>query len=327
MLILSSRLVPYMYLPSSSCSAIAQHLPVTFDSDLGLYIWNTNDPAFEKIVSSPHYISFTFAPGSSSESNSTIYVPFAVLNLTLPSHVVSTPVQYFPCSPYSPNDGTTYHLGRAFLQATYLAQNWQASRLLLSEAPGPDIAKNMNQDVKTTASTDITITPMVKAPAWNATWTTKLEALAENATSPASASTTTDPKSSAAGLSGGAIAGVVIGAVAALVLVAVLTFLLIRRRNRRNAAVPVLTEWKNQAPVASEQNPWSSNPPQGVAEAPDGTMFEAASSDRPRDKQIYEVPSAHKVSYAPVSSLQMERDVSIGELEGNGPDVPNERRS
>lgn len=44
--------VPYMYLPASSCSMIAQHLPVSFDGDLALYIWNTTDPTFERIMSS-----------------------------------------------------------------------------------------------------------------------------------------------------------------------------------------------------------------------------------------------------------------------------------
>lgn len=86
--------------------------------------------------------------------------------------------------------------------------------MLLSQAPGPDIAKAINEDVKAIASTDFSITPMVNAPAWNATWTTKLKPLSENSTS---FSNFSEPSHSS--LSGGSIAGFVIGIVAALVLV------------------------------------------------------------------------------------------------------------
>jgi len=32
---------PYIYLPRSSCDAIAAKLPVSYNSDLGLYFWDT----------------------------------------------------------------------------------------------------------------------------------------------------------------------------------------------------------------------------------------------------------------------------------------------
>lgn len=82
---------PYLYLPQSTCDAIAQHLPVTYQPKYGLYFWNTADPNFKRIVSSPAFLSFTFRLNSSPSHNFTINVPFALLNLTLTFPIVSTP--------------------------------------------------------------------------------------------------------------------------------------------------------------------------------------------------------------------------------------------
>lgn len=120
-------------MPQSTCDSIASYLPVTYDKDLGLYLWNTTASSFAQIVSLPHFLRLTFTSGSSTAD---IDVPFTLLNLTLDTPIVSTPTQYFPCSPYSPSDGSTYHLGRAFLQAAFLAQNWQTSTLWLAHGAG-----------------------------------------------------------------------------------------------------------------------------------------------------------------------------------------------
>ena len=102
------------YLPPSTCQAIAAHLPVTYSPAFNLYLWNTSSPAYPQIVSSPHYLSFTFASGVD-QTTRTINVPFAQLNLTLAWPLVSTPTPYFPCSPWSGTASTHYYLGRAFL--------------------------------------------------------------------------------------------------------------------------------------------------------------------------------------------------------------------
>lgn len=286
--------VPYMYLPASSCSVIASHLPVYFDKDLALYIWNASDPSFGKIVSSPYYISFTFATGtsdSSETSNSTIYVPFAVLNLTLMNPVVSTPTQYFPCSPYTPTDNGAYHLGRAFLQAAYLSQNWQARKLLLSQAPGPDI---VDEDVKPIASSDETITPMVNAPVWNATWTTTLKLLVENSTSSASASGTSTFKSLVSRLVGGAIAGIVTGAVAGVFLIALFAVVFMRWRSCTTPILAPIGEIKHQ--VATDTD-WHESRISTL------TYRAVAVSEAP-DKQIFEVPDSHCM--APQEPVEMD---------------------
>jgi hypothetical protein len=41
---------PYLYLPVSTCQAIAQELPVTFQPKYGLYLWNITDPRLPQQV-------------------------------------------------------------------------------------------------------------------------------------------------------------------------------------------------------------------------------------------------------------------------------------
>lgn len=269
--------VPYIYLPQDACDAIAQYLPVTFDSGLQLYLWNTSDAAFANIVSSPHILSFTFE--SSSSTNNTLHVPFALLNLTLESPIVSKPTQYFPCSPYTPASGKPYHLGRAFLQSAFLAQNWQTNTTWLAQAPGPDIPSEqitrLNQD-------DTTLSAMINPPSWSSTWSGVLTALETNTTS-ASNSTSTgtsdtsgtsgSSSSSSSGLSGGAIAGIVIGVVAGLSLVAALAFFLFRRR--KQAGQTVLQDPKDFQLV--EQQAQQQAQPQQYTELHEDTTHEASS--------------------------------------------------
>lgn len=216
--------VPYFYLPKATCDAIAQYLPVTYNADFGLYIWNTSNPAFEKIVSSPHALSLTFN-SSTSTANSTIYVPFALLNLTLESPLVVTSTQYFPCSPYTPSDGTTYHLGRAFLQAAFSAHNWQTNTSWLSQAPGPELP---SEEITVIHSSDTTLSAMTNGPHWYSTWSNTLKPL--NGSSSTSTSATTTTKSSH--LSGGAIAGIVIGVLAGIALLSLVALFFLRRKRR-----------------------------------------------------------------------------------------------
>lgn len=228
--------VPYLSLPSDTCNAIAEKLPVILDESLGLYLWNTTDPAFEDIVSSPSYLSFTFESGSA--NTSTIYLPFALLNLTLQNPLVKSTTQYFPCSPYHPSDGTTYHLGRAFLQAALLAQNWQTGHSMLAQAPGPDVA---DEAVVTIASDDTSISPMVNAPSWDSTWASKLKALP---TASGNNTATDITEHSSGKLSAGAIAGIVIGILALLSIV--IAFAVWRRRVRAAQTDAKFTEPKHE---------------------------------------------------------------------------------
>ncbi|KAF2461955.1 aspartic peptidase domain-containing protein [Lineolata rhizophorae] len=163
--------VPYMYLPRITCDAITRHLPVRYNPVFNLYTWNTQSRTFRDLTSSPHHMRFSF-------NGQNIDVPFALLNLTLESPLTATPTPYFPCSPYEPPDDEepVYHLGRAFLQAAFLAQNWQSNRLWLAQAPGPDFPP---PSVKTLMPDDDTLAGMTNPPTWLDTWRSMLTPLPE----------------------------------------------------------------------------------------------------------------------------------------------------
>jgi hypothetical protein len=228
--------VPHLYLPQDTCDAIASHLPVTYSPEFNLYLWNTDDQAYEDIISSPHHLDFTFS--SDDDQEKTISVPFALLNLTLTSPIVSTTTQYFPCKPWTP-DTTGYTLGSAFLQAAFLAQNWQTNKLFLAQAPGPRL---QSVSVQKIAHTDTTLTPAKNPPSWESSWSDTLKALPANASpSKGGPGSDSDPNSSPedsgpSSIFGGAIAGIVIGVLALLALAGALTWFLLRRRKQRAAA-------------------------------------------------------------------------------------------
>ena len=130
-------LAPYLSLPRETCDNLASVLPITFDEDLGYYLWDTDDPTFAKIVSSPSYLGFTFPPTAGAAENVVIKVPFALLNLTLEAPITDTPKQYFPCVPTKFEN----KLGRAFLQAAFIGRNWNTKTSWLAQAPGPGPAR------------------------------------------------------------------------------------------------------------------------------------------------------------------------------------------
>jgi hypothetical protein len=224
---------PYLYLPVSTCQAIAQELPVTFQPKYGLYLWNTTDPRYQQIITSPSYLAFTFRANNSITQNFTINVPFALLNLTLRAPITDTPTPYFPCSlPRLPD----YRLGRAFLQAAFVGMNWGVDyqgTWFLAQAPGPNIG--LAPSVQSIAPTDdFIISSQNKwADSWSKTWTPlpggTIIPTGTQSASP-SASVPTIPTKS---LAPGAIAGIAVGIVVVLALVSGVAWILLRRRGRK----------------------------------------------------------------------------------------------
>jgi hypothetical protein len=98
--VIVERVSPFLYLSKSTYDAIATYLPVTYNTNLGLYFWDTTASAYRTIVTSPSYLSFTFRLNSSITETITINFPFSLLNLTLTPPLVASPTQYFPCTPY-----------------------------------------------------------------------------------------------------------------------------------------------------------------------------------------------------------------------------------
>jgi hypothetical protein len=242
---------PYIYLPQSSCDAIAAELPVTHDPDLGLYFWNTKDPQYKKIVTSPSYLAFTFVKDNTNTQNITIKVPFALLNLTLEAPLVNTPTPYFPCFGTEGN----YALGRAFFQAAFIGVNYGAGIVgignwFLAQAPGPGFSQTSVTPIEESAS-ELT----GSGDSWEATWASHWSPLTvsnstsggkatatHNSTTPVAKATSPGVKSDvpeSEGLSTGARAG--IGAacgVAGLVSIALIVWWLVRRsRQRKEVAV------------------------------------------------------------------------------------------
>ncbi|KAJ5154324.1 Peptidase aspartic [Penicillium coprophilum] len=243
---------PYIYLPQSSCDAIAAELPVTHNADLGLYFWNTDDPQYSKIVNSPSYLAFTFVKDNTNTQNITIKVPFALLNLTLEAPLVTKPTPYFPCF------GTegTYALGRAFFQSAFIGVNYGAGIVgignwFLAQAPGPGYSQTNTIAIEESAAE-----LSGSGDSWEETWASHWSPLTEtNSTSAGNSSTkTTDDSaqstSSASGdLSTGATAGIGAGCGAAgLVVIALVAWWLIRRRRQKRMAVPKISVGQDQMP-------------------------------------------------------------------------------
>ncbi|CZT01788.1 uncharacterized protein RCO7_01974 [Rhynchosporium graminicola] len=231
---------PYLNLPKSTCDAIAAWLPVTYNANLGLYTWNTNDPQYQRIVSSPTVLRFVFRKDQSNTKKITINVPFMLLNLTLEAPLVAPRTPYFPCNAQSRG---RYSLGRAFLQAAFVGGNWNANNnqgvWWLAQAPGPNFGSQ--SALKTIKDQDTVITSSNND--WAASWEGVLVPLNKQLqpttnTDGSPGSSVVLPGDKTAGLyedmSVGAKAGIGIGAVAVLLgIVSLCVFLWYRKRKER----------------------------------------------------------------------------------------------
>ncbi|KAK1976472.1 aspartic peptidase domain-containing protein [Colletotrichum cereale] len=130
---------PYIYLPSGFCEGIATNLHMTLHKATGLYLWGS-DPRAEIFVNSSAYLGFVLSDQSG--TNLTIKVPFKLLNLTLEPPLVEQPVNYFPCKSLDSAWGF-WQLGRAFLQAAFLAVDYDGDVAYMAQAPGPDIEQSV----------------------------------------------------------------------------------------------------------------------------------------------------------------------------------------
>ena len=182
-------ILSYLFMSPQTCAAIAQNLPVTFQPKIGLYTWNTLDPQYRSIVSSPSYLALVFQ--NSGAGNLTIKVPFQLLNLTLEPPIVSHPQQYFPCRPFQANGGSgNYFLGRAFLQAAFISINWGINKWFLAQAPGPGVGPANTQEIGPN-DTSINSDPISNfAATWSKDWTplSKSSSVSSNNTSSNNAS-------------------------------------------------------------------------------------------------------------------------------------------
>jgi hypothetical protein len=213
---------PYMYLPKGMCESIANYLPLSWDTRVDLFVWNTSDPVFARIIKSPAYIGFVLSDRDA--KNITIKVPLQLLNLTLEPPLLPVPTLYFPCQSidmdklYRP---APWILGRAFLQAAFFAVNYETNMTYIAQAPGPNMDQSILQSFTASNNTTILTGPAdAFARSWNGTWTL----LVDN-----------DTESSSNSLGTGQIAGIVVGVVIASLILAVGLILRHRRHARRRS--------------------------------------------------------------------------------------------
>ena len=225
-------IVPYLFMSPETCAAVAENLPVTLNSQLGLYIWNMTDPQYERIVKSSAYLALIFQKAGS--GNLTIKVSFQLLNLTLEPPIVTTSQQYFPCRPFRALDNSGhYFLGKAFLQAAFVGMNWQEEKFFLAQAPGPGVGAS---NIRPIQSTDITINfdPIDN---FATTWARNWEAISNTDNDRNTSSNSTSPTDeqngpSASGMSSGTKAGIAVGVIVGVLAIAGAVLLFCRRRRR-----------------------------------------------------------------------------------------------
>ncbi|KAL8770299.1 MAG: hypothetical protein Q9209_003935 [Squamulea sp. 1 TL-2023] len=227
-------LAPYLHLPQTTCDAIASYLPVSYQSKYKLYFWDTRDPRYDSLVKSPSYLSFTFRALSLPQAKLTIKLPFQLLNLTLEAPITDTPTQYFPCrSPLAGgNHAGGYALGRTFLQAAFLAANWDGldGEWMLAQAPGPNTAKSPQQEQFSNTFKSSTGT-------WSDSWKGHWTPIRQTTSTVNSTSGTDDAGlPSKAGFSVGAKVGISIGIAAVAVLVAGIGLFFYRSRSQAHVA-------------------------------------------------------------------------------------------
>lgn len=245
---------PYLALPNSTCAAIAKYLPVTYQKKYGLYFWNVDDVQYQRIVTSPSYLSFTFRASGPSITRLLIKVPFSLLNLTLEAPLIDTPTFYFPCQP--PQDSSTYSLGRTFLQAAFIGVDWdeEPPTWYFAQAPGPNTASTPSP---ADFGGNVSASSIVS---WNDTWEGYWIPLADdhstsNQTSNRTSGTDSPSPNSVSspnrGLTTGAKAGIAIGCAA--MVIAVLLGILFCRRYSRKSLEPIASS--SSSPPAQLQHP------------------------------------------------------------------------
>ena len=283
--------IPYLFISPQTCAAIAQNLPVTFQQEIGLYTWNTADPQYRSIVSSPSYLGFVFQ--NTGTGNLTIKVPFQLLNLTLEPPIVSSPKQYFLCRPFHANDGSgNYFLGRAFLQAAFIRINWENSKWFMAQAPGPGVGATDAQEIGPNDTSINSDHISNFAATWSKDWTPLSQSsnASSNNTSSSNASNSIGvPKTSPRrGLSHKAKVGVGVGvSVGALAIAGFALLIYLRRMRKERIIAPIQENGRvvkstvdpNAVYEKEETRPVPELGYDGIFESGGGVTYEVGSSE------------------------------------------------
>ncbi|KAI1095991.1 hypothetical protein F5B19DRAFT_214268 [Rostrohypoxylon terebratum] len=143
---------PYLHLSTESCDSLADILELTYDATRNLYLWSY--PPDHPIFRSPVYLELIISSVENPDTYSPellVKIPFALLQHTFHATTramngtLLPPARYFPCSR---REFDSYYLpsrlGRAFLQAAFVASSFQypdsdytTATYWLAQAPGP----------------------------------------------------------------------------------------------------------------------------------------------------------------------------------------------
>lgn len=131
---------PFLWLPEAACDTFANALNLTYDQNLQLYLFpddNSSSPDTLKAWNLTFTFTLSNLPRASNEID--LALPYDAFNLqlsypfpNLPADFTSPPTNYFPLRRAA--NSTQYTIGRAFLQETYLAVDYERSSFTLSQA-------------------------------------------------------------------------------------------------------------------------------------------------------------------------------------------------
>lgn len=264
---------PYLTLPESTCKNIASHLPIYLDEPLGLYLWNTSSPKYDRIVSSASALSFSFIADSNVDPIK-IRVPFMHLNLTLEAPLSDSPKPYFPCHV---NNAGKYVLGRAFLQDAFIGANWKVSKWWMAQAPGRNIQAVSSMSSIGEDDVEITKGSNDWKASWDGVWTDE----AVEATSTPKANSNGNSTTEEEGMSTGAKAGIAVAVIVGVLGIAGVAGFF-RWRRRRNATGAAGSQAQSQQPSEVEDSSFNQKPmlptaPIEMSATPHDQRFELAS--------------------------------------------------
>ncbi|KAH8198512.1 hypothetical protein TruAng_007346 [Truncatella angustata] len=317
---------PYLNLPKSSCDAIAANLPVTYNTGLGLYFWNTDSVDYKRIVSSAAALTFSFRDPDNNARNVNISVPFRHLNLTLEEPLVDTPTPYFPCNGASPG----YSLGRAFLQDAFFGTNFEDAVMFLAQAPGPNVKAENVVTIDGNGTVTASHNDLIKS--WEGFWsltgetTANLTTTSTGGTTNETSSSDTSDTSTTTTSKTPLIAGVVGGVGGAIVLAAVALVFFWRRKKRSQATE--LSAQNDQTPAGYYEPKYPEPSPSELTGQPTppelgGYSRAELPAGTPQYEHQYSMPSQFGSSHempadnpAPERAQEYYSDGSHGDLQG-----------
>ena len=142
---------PFLWLPEPACNAFANALNLTYDDDLQLYLFPSDNSSSPDALNAWN-LNFTFALSNLAGSSKQIEfaLPYDAFNLqltypfpNLAANFTSAPTNYFPLRKAA--NSTQYTIGRAFLQETYLAVDYERNNFSVSQAVfSMDAVSNVN---------------------------------------------------------------------------------------------------------------------------------------------------------------------------------------